>query len=119
MSRRAAARHEAEHRRRVELVALVGLASQEGEWLGAVAVAESLHVPWRPLAFALRRLAKRGIVFERIVEVRGTARCTEQTRRYRFGEGVRNPFIPRIVPPRPGVARQIYGRGWRDDEDEE
>lgn len=108
---------QAEHRRRAELLALVGLASVEGEWHGAVEVAEALRMPWRPLAFALRRLAVRGIVFERIEEVRGTARCVEQTRRYCFGEGVRNPFLLRVVPPRPGVARRIYGRGWRDEEE--
>lgn len=118
MAGRPTARATAEHRRRVELLALVGLASHEGEWHGAVAVGEVLHEPWRPLAFALRRLAERGVVIERIEEVRGTARATEQTRRYRFGEGVRNPFVPPVVPPRPGVARRVYGRAWRDDDGE-
>lgn len=116
MAGRPTTREQAEHKRRAELLALVGLAAQEGEWVGAVEVGAALHEPWRPLAFALRRLASRGIVFERIEEVRGTARCVEQTRRYRFGEGMRNPFELRIVPVRPGVARRVYGRGWRDDE---
>lgn len=117
MSGRPTARATAEQRRRTELLALIGLTGiGEGEWCGAVAVAEALHEPWRPLAFALRRLASRGVVIERIEEVRGTARATEQTRRYRFGEGVRNPFVPPRHPPRPGVARRIHGRAMMDDD---
>lgn len=103
-------RQQAEHNRRTELLALVGLAAVEGEWRGAVQVAEALRMPWRPLAYALRRLVERGVVAERFETVRGSARTKEQVRLYKFGDGARNPFELRVVPPRPGVARRVRGR---------
>lgn len=96
---------------------MVALVSHADRWVTAVEVAELIGAPWREVAFALRRLVDRGRVVERLVEVAGTARQTEQQREYRAAEIESvNPFVPRIVPPRPGLARRVKGRAMQDDE---
>lgn len=66
-----------------ELLAYATLLDHPGEWVGAVELADSIRYKYRPLAFALRRLARKGLVEEKVVWVRGTARSKEMTRRYR------------------------------------
>lgn len=103
-----------------ELQAMLVLVSHTDRWMPAVEVAELIGAPWREIAFALRRLVERGQAIERLVEVVGSARTKEQQREYRFAEVESvNPFVPRIVPPRPGVARRVRGRAMEDEEGEE
>lgn len=95
----------------IAFAALCGLAARDGEWVGAVDLGAELSVPWRRLAFALRRLAKRGLVREQVFLVRGTHRSKEEVRRYRLAETEPcNPFIPKIHPVAPGLARRVTGR---------
>ncbi|NMG45209.1 hypothetical protein GPA22_15940 [Aromatoleum toluvorans] len=103
-------------RRSAEIAALALLVAHEGEWLGAVELGERLVLKWRPLSFALRRLAKRGAILERIETYRGTARTKEERRLYCFAgtlEG--HALLPAVRGVTPGVARRGYGRDWNDD----
>ena len=119
---------------KVAIVALAALREAQGGWWSAIeveAVARRLlpakvGVEWarsyRPIAFALRRLARAGLVQERIIQYRGTARTKEDRRQYRLTPTDEqpaeclNPFELRAVAPPPGVARRIVGRGMRDDD---
>lgn len=94
----------------MSLAALWGLVLREGEWVGAIELAEELALPWRSLAFTLRRLAGLGYVQEEIVTYRGTARSKEETRRYRLGMPAGHPFEMKRQPIPPGVARRVEGR---------
>ncbi|NMG46581.1 hypothetical protein GO613_00460 [Azoarcus communis] len=118
---------------KVAIVALAALREAQGGWWSAIeveAVARRLLPakvgiawPWsyRPIAFALRRLARAGLVQERIIQYRGTARTKEERRQYRLITDERsaerlNPFELRAVAPPPGASRRIVGRGMRDDD---
>ena len=68
---------------KTELRALVCLVGAEREWRKAREVAAEIGIPWRKVAFALRRLAKRGYVEQEIVTYRGEHRTCEYTTRYR------------------------------------
>lgn len=99
--------------RSAEMLALVVLESHRGERIGALELARRVGERWRPLAFALRRLASRGVVQEEIIEVPGTARSKEQMRRYWVSAERCNPLFPPVYAPPPGVARRVRGRvGW-------
>lgn len=54
-----------------------------GDWLSAVAVAAAHKMSWYGVAFALRRLAERGLVEEDVICVAGKQRSQEMTRVYR------------------------------------
>tara|TARA_R110002049_G_scaffold10884_5_gene52753 strand:+ start:527 stop:937 length:411 start_codon:yes stop_codon:yes gene_type:complete len=100
------------NRRHSELAALAVLESHRGEWLGATDVAKQVGERWRPLAFALRRLSNRGIVSEKVIEIRGTARSKENRRLYCIVEvsaAMPLPFM-RVHRVPPGVARRVVGR---------
>lgn len=104
--------------RSAEISAVAVLLSYQGEWFRAVEVSQLVAKPWRPLAFALRRLAGRGAIEEEIIEVPGSARVIEQSRQYRSGcPAFEHPWIPRIRPLPPGWAiRRIVGRCWDTDD---
>lgn len=104
-------RDKEERRVSLSLAALWGLVLREGEWVGAIDLAEELALPWRPIAFTLRRLVAKGFVEEQLITVRGTSRTKEETRRYRLGAPAqRHPFEPVRHPVAPGVARRVVGR---------
>lgn len=126
--------HREKPRSKVALIAIACLREAQGEWRCAVeleAIARHLLPdktgvawPWsyRPLAFALRRLARAGLAQERIIQYRGTSRTKEDRREYRLtptderpAERL-NPFDLRPIAPPPGVARRIIGRDMRDDD---
>ncbi len=69
---------------RTELKVMVTLMGTEKAWLRAQEVASWVNLPWRQVAFALRRLAKRGYVEQRVVSYRGKHRSQEYTTEYRF-----------------------------------
>lgn len=69
-----------------ELDAYITIRRARGEWLGAIEVAEIAEIPWRKIAFALRRLVAKGLVEERIVTYKGDHRSKEETRLYRVRE---------------------------------
>lgn len=118
---------------KVAIVALAALRETQGEWRCAIEIEDIVRrllpakvgVEWpmsyRPIAFALRRLARAGLVQERIVQYKGTARSKEERREYlligdeRSAERL-NPFELRAVAPPPGASRRIVGRDMRDDD---
>jgi len=97
---------------RADVLALAVLHSYEGEWLCALEAAERLGVPYRPLAFALRRLVRAAVAQERVAAYRGASRSREERREYRLRGAVPgdHPFLPPVHLPPPGVARRIKGR---------
>lgn len=68
---------------KIELRALVCLVGAGQEWRKAREVAAEIGLPWRKVAFALRRLEKRGYVEQEIVVYKGKHRTCEYTTRYR------------------------------------
>ena len=68
---------------RVELRALVVVISAPETWQRAQDVAVQIGTPWRKVAFALRRLARRGYVAHEIVSYKGRHRSKEYTSLYR------------------------------------
>ena len=88
-------------------------------WLTAIEVAalvkwrlerrEGVEYSWsyRPVAFALRRLARQGIIEERIVTYRGTHRSKEERREYR-ARGAEHPLFPTPKPIPAGVSRRVH-----------
>lgn len=106
-----------ERRRSAELAAVAVLDSYRGEWMGATDVADLLGERYRPLAFALRRLSGRGIVSEKIITVRGTARSKEDRRLYSIVEVSAMPFpFMKVHRVPPGAARRVVGRCSLDRE---
>ena len=91
-------------------------------WLTAIEVAalvkwrleekEGIEYSWsyRPVAFALRRLAKQGIIEERIVTYRGTHRSKEERREYR-ARGAEHPLFPTPHPIHPHAPRRVHRMG--------
>lgn len=87
----------------IAVVAYGVLASSEEPWLSAIEVEtiakaelrEKVGIEWpwsyRPLAYALRKLARNGLVQERLVPYRGTHRSTEYRREYCLTERVASP----------------------------
>lgn len=68
---------------RTELRVLAAVMSLPDEWQRAQEVASAVAMPWRKVAFALRRLAQRGYVEQEVVTYRGKHRTKEYTTRYR------------------------------------
>lgn len=95
------------NRKRAELRALAYLVGYRDVWKGAVEAGTELGLPYRPLAFAMRRLAAAGVIEEDVVVVRGKHRSKETTRRYRY----RTLFLPAWLPV--VVARPVKGRRVR------
>lgn len=86
-------------------------------WLPAIEVTEILKWrlatqygvqyswSWRPVSFALRRLARQGLVEERVVTYRGTSRTKEERREYRFAKDEEDDVIRTLFPlPKPAPA---------------
>lgn len=94
-------------RKRAEVRALAYLMGYRDEWRGAVEAGAELGVPYRPLAFAMRRLAAAGVIEEELIFVRGKHRSKETTRRYRY----RTLFLPSWLPV--VVAQPAHGRRVR------
>ncbi len=111
------------------------LSAEDRDWLSAVETTDLLKCklpalfgvawPWsyRPVAFALRRLAKAGLVQERVTTYRGTHRSKEERREYRLMKAQLAQtaqahqwmcLFPAIHPIPPGVARRVRGRDMRD-----
>ncbi|MDT3668967.1 MAG: hypothetical protein ROZ37_01390 [Aromatoleum sp.] len=99
-------------RRASGLAAAAVLIIREGEWITAVELGEEVGLPWRPLALALRRLAKRGVVSERVVTYKSSARTKEERWLYRYAERVEAdiPLLPAVQRAAPGVARRVVDR---------
>lgn len=95
---------------RFEAIAMAAL-DLAMDWEGATELAAKVGEPYRPLAFALRRLVERGLVEERIRYFRTRWKGKERQREYRKVEEVFNPFIPRVVPTppicSPGIRRIV------------
>ena len=91
-------------RKRAEVRALAYLMGYRDEWKGAFEAGAELGLPYRPLAFAMRRLAAAGVIEEEVVVVRGKHRSKELTRRYRY----RTIFLPSWLPV--VIARPVRGR---------
>ena len=68
---------------RTELRSLIVLIGNPDEWMKAHDVASHVNLPWRKVAFALRRLSKRGYIEQQIVTYRGKHRSQEYTTQYR------------------------------------
>ena len=89
-------------------------------WLTAIEVAalvkwrlesqEGIEYSWsyRPVAFALRRLARQGIIEERIVTYRGKNRSKEERREYRVKRAQEHPLFPtpKLIPP--SAPRRVH-----------
>ncbi len=127
------------------------LLNTDSDWVSAVEATDLLERslltvcgavwPWsyRPVAFALRRLVKAGLVQERITTYRGKHRSKEERREYRLlkaqtaqarttrAQGARPQAVqaqaaqaqpamglfPTVQPIPPGVARRVRGRDMR------
>lgn len=93
-------------------------------WLTAIEVAalakwrlerqEGVEYPWsyRPVAFALRRLARKGVVEERIVTFRGAHRSKEERREYRLSTVAEQAhpcpaLFPTVMPVPAGAPRRV------------
>lgn len=119
-------RARARYLERIDCAALLALDSIDKP-IGAVELGERLGAPWRPLAFALRRLVDRGYVDEQIIDVRqprGASRTREQQRLYRAAISIRRARLPLELPRHPiprAVVRRVVGRAGllSDDGDEE
>lgn len=113
----------------ITVAAYAAMLIAEREWLSAIEATSVLEErlrasfgvawPWsyRPVAFALRRLARAGFVQERITYYRGRHRSKEERREYRLVERAQaHPccaFFPTVRPVPPGVGRRVQGRDWR------
>lgn len=117
------------HKTLMNFCAYGALMSASETWMSAIEVTNVLkkHIEmaggtlkrsYRPIAFALRRLAKRGLVQERIVYYRGTARTREERREYCLAEKTGNHPLAALFPPvvttPPQYRRRIHGRDWQD-----
>ena len=116
-----------QRKQKVTVAAYAALTAGEGAWMSAIEVTEVLTKkllsacgivwPWtyRPVAFALRRLAQLGLAEERIVTYPGTSRSVEERREYRalnLQAHPCSPLFPTVQPVVPGVARRVRGRDW-------
>lgn len=110
-----------QNNRSAEVVALSVLHGFPDQWMRALEVSRHTALPWRCVAFALRRLSARGVVMEQIITYKGTARSKEETRIYRANTGTPKgqklsmwfglPGHTPVVPPAPlAGARKIKGR---------
>lgn len=100
------------------LVALAAI-KEADEWVSAIEAAQNaerlarerlgINWPWswRPVAFALRRLAALGIVEERIVTYRGQHRTKEHRRQYRFAKPEQHPLFGTVYPVPQGAHRRV------------
>lgn len=89
-------------------------------WLTAIEVAalvkwrleekEGIEYSWsyRPVAFALRRLAKKGVIEERIVTYKGAHRSREERREYRVKQAQEHPLFPTPKPAPPSAPRRVH-----------
>lgn len=82
--------------RSFEQIAVIALHGQK--WVSAISLAGQIGVKYRPLAFALRRLVVAGVVEERLVQYRGTARSKEYRREYRL-RAPRGPAVTALQTP--------------------
>ena len=64
--------------------ALEQLAKQEAGHYRAIEIAQIADMPWRMIACALRRLARRGEIIEQLIEYRSEWRYKEITRAYKL-----------------------------------
>ena len=79
-------------------------------WYRAAEVAENCKLRWRVCACALRRLARKGFIEERITNVPGKCRSWEQTRIYGVMRCPEMPSMFSQFTPRPVVgARLVKG----------
>lgn len=83
-------------RTRLEICALSVLVSHEGEFLLARQVAKECCIPWRRVAFALRRLSESGAVEHQVITYKGQHRSREYTTVYRC---CKRPGNSRTMPP--------------------
>lgn len=96
-----------------DAAALLLISTQAGKWVSAVSLAETFGLPWRPLAFALRRLSQIGVIVEREVTYVGSARSREIRREYQLIDERMlspHPLFPRPMMPKRRTARLIRGR---------
>jgi len=98
-----------------DLAAALVLSVVDKEWLCAVDAARLIGVGYRPMAFAFRRLVERGMVEERVVTYKGTARSREERREYKLADvplshAWPEVFMPRVRIPKRNAARVIHGR---------
>ena len=89
-------------------------------WLTAIEVtallawrlerAHGVRYSWsyRPVAFALRRLVRKGIIEERVVTYRGKSRSKEERREYRVKQAQDHPLFPTPKPTPAGVSRLVH-----------
>ncbi len=116
----------------IDAAVYAALSSVDSDWLCAVEAADLLKhslcatfgaawpCSYRPVAFALRRLAKAGLVQERIATYRGKHRSKEERREYRLFKAQTAPagalmsLFPTVQPIPPGVARRVRGRDMRN-----
>lgn len=86
-------------REKAEFVTIAVLVSTD-RWMLASQAAEECGMPWRRVAFALRRLARRGVVEYRVVPYRGKHRTREYTTIYRHKTepvGTEDGFLARYM----------------------
>lgn len=81
-----------------EREALQTIENMPHAWYRAAEVAENCKLRWRVCACALRRLARKGFIEERITSIPGKCRSWEQTRIYGV---MRYPEMPSIFAPIP------------------
>lgn len=79
-----------------EREALQTLENLPHAWYRAAEVSENCKLRWRICACALRRLARKGFIDERVISVPGKCRSWEQTRIYGV---MRYPEMPSIFAP--------------------
>lgn len=63
---------------------------------------------YRPVAFALRRLVRNGIIEERVVTYRGKSRSKEERREYRVKQAQEHPLFPTPKPIPPSAPRRVH-----------
>ncbi len=94
-------------------------------WACAVDVAALIGAPWRRVAFALRRLAGRGVVLERVIAYRHSANEKGERREFMLparpetaAPGVLpEKFFPVARLPPPQFIRRVAGRYGISDGD--